>query len=72
MRAYPDWDMKFMDGNDVHFQYKALAGDPLYYSFWERVTFSRDSIVFDNVIEGILGWLNSECFISSYEVSDLL
>ena len=53
MRAYPDWDLKFMDGNDVHFQYKALAGDPLYSAFWERVTDFRQTIVFGNVKEGL-------------------
>ena len=26
MRAYPDWKLKMMTGNDVHFQYKALQG----------------------------------------------
>ena len=31
MRAYPDWNLKMMDGNDVHFQYRALVEkDPLY------------------------------------------
>ena len=31
MRAYPKWKLKMMEGNDVHFQYKALvAKDPLY------------------------------------------
>ena len=53
LRAYPDWDLKFMDGNDVHFQYKALAGDPLYSTFWDRVSVSRDDIVFGNVKEGL-------------------
>ena len=24
MRAYPNWQLKMMSGNDVHFQYKAI------------------------------------------------
>ena len=54
MRAYPDWELKFMDGNDVHFQYKALVEeDPLYSAFWNRVTDFRETIVFGTVKEGL-------------------
>ena len=41
MMAYPDWKLKMMNGNDVHFQYKALvAKDPLY-SGRQIITFIR-------------------------------
>ena len=53
MRAYPDWELKMMHGNDVHFQYKALAGDPLYSAFWDRVVNKREETVFENVKEGL-------------------
>ena len=53
MRAYPDWQLKMMGGNDVHFQYKALAGDPLYSEFWDRVVNKREETVFENVKEGL-------------------
>ena len=53
MRAYPDWQLKMMDGNDVHFQYKALAGDPLYSEFWDRVTNNREEEVFPNIEAGL-------------------
>ena len=38
MRSYPDWNLKFIDGNDIHFIFKAKSGDYLYSEFWERVT----------------------------------
>ena len=28
MRAYPNWQLKMMSGNDVHFQYKAIQVYP--------------------------------------------
>ncbi len=56
MKAYPDWSLKMMSGNDVHFQYKALQGDPLYSQFWDRVINKREETVFNNLQEG-LDWL---------------
>ncbi len=32
MRAYPDWKLKMMTGNDVHFQYKAIQVNILTFS----------------------------------------
>jgi len=53
MRVYPDWKLKMMTGNDVHFQYKALAGDPLYAAFWDRVQNLPEETVFSNLQEGL-------------------
>ena len=53
MLAYPSWKLKMMTGNDVHFQYKALQGDPLYSQFWDRVTNLPEETVFANLPEGL-------------------
>ena len=53
MRSYPDWNLKFIDGNDIHFIVKAKSGDPLYSEFWERVTNKREEHVFQNLEEGL-------------------
>ena len=53
MRSYPDWSLKFVDGNDIHFIVTAKSGDPLYSEFWERVTNMREEHVFQNVEEGL-------------------
>ena len=53
MRSYPDWNLKFIDGNDIHFIVKAKSGDPLYSDFWERVTNKREEHVFQNLEEGL-------------------
>lgn len=37
MKAYPEWKLKMMNGDDVYFQYKALEGDVLYKEFYDRV-----------------------------------
>ena len=42
-----------MTGNDVHFQYKALAGDPLYSKFWNQVVNNPEETVFSNLEEGL-------------------
>ena len=43
-----------MDGNDVHFVYKALSGgDPLYSAYWDQVTEARDEYIFADVSEGL-------------------
>ena len=53
MRSYPDWNLKFIDGNDIHFIVKAKSGDYLYSEFWERVTNFREQHVFQNLEEGL-------------------
>ena len=53
MREYPDWKLKMMNGNDVHFQYKALQGDTLYSEFWDRVTNLPEETVFHTLEEGL-------------------
>ena len=53
MRSYPDWNLKFIDGNDIHFIVKAKSGDYLYSEFWERVTNKREEHVFQNLEEGL-------------------
>ena len=53
MRSYPDWNLKFKDGNDINFKPKADAGDPLYSEFWERVTSNREAHTFQNLEEGL-------------------
>ena len=53
MRSYPDWNLKFKDGNDINFKPKADAGDPLYSEFWERVTRNRKEYTFQNLEEGL-------------------
>ena len=53
MRAYPDWKLKMMTGNDVHFQYKALEGDQLYAEFWDRVLNLPEETVYSNLKEGL-------------------
>ena len=53
MRSYPDWNLKFIDGNDIHFIFKAKSGDYLYSEFWERVTNFREQHVFQNLEEGL-------------------
>ena len=53
MPPYPDWNLKFKDGADVHFKVKADAGDPLYSEFWERVTSNRKENTYKNLEEGL-------------------
>ena len=53
MRAYPSWKLKMMTGNDVHFQYKAVQGDPLYSEFWNRVINKPEETVYSNLQEGL-------------------
>ena len=53
MRSYPDWNLKFKDGNDINFKPKADAGDPLYSEFWERVTRKREAHTFQSLEEGL-------------------
>ena len=48
-----DWNLKFMDGNDVHFVYKALSGDPLYSTYWNEVTEDREEHIFADAKEGL-------------------
>ena len=54
MRSYPDWNLKFLHGNEPHFIIKAKAGDPLYSEFWKRVTISREEQTFQNLEEGLI------------------
>jgi len=42
-----------MNGNDVHFQYKAIQGDPLFAAFWDRVQNKPEETVFQNIEEGL-------------------
>ena len=42
-----------MDGNDVHFVYKALSGDPLYSTYWNEVTEEREEFIFADAKEGL-------------------
>ena len=53
MKSYPDWNLKFVDGNDIHFIVTAKSGDTLYSDFWKRVTNMREEHVFQNVEEGL-------------------
>ncbi|TRY67601.1 hypothetical protein TCAL_05368 [Tigriopus californicus] len=53
MQAYPDYKLLMMDGNDVHFQYKALQGDPDYATFWNRVVNQRAETVVGSLEEGL-------------------
>ena len=53
MRSYPDWNLKFMEGNDVHFFHKAKSGDALYSAFWNRVTDARQEFKYKNAKEGL-------------------
>ena len=53
MKVYPDWKLKMMVGNDVHFQYKAIQGDKLYAEFWDRVINLPDETVFNTLQEGL-------------------
>jgi hypothetical protein len=53
MNEYPDWKLKMMIGNDVHFQYKAAQGDPLYAEFWDRVTNMPEETIFQTLEEGL-------------------
>lgn len=48
-----EWNLKFMDGNDVHFVYKALSGDPLYSTYWNKVMKRRDKHTFASIKEGL-------------------
>ena len=53
MRSYPDWNLKFLNGNEPHFIIKAKSGDPLYSEFWKRVTIRREEQTFQNLEEGL-------------------
>ena len=53
LRSYPDWNLKFKDGDDRSFIVKAKSGDPLYAEFWERVTSNREAYTFQNLEEGL-------------------
>ena len=53
MMSYPDWNLKFKDGNDFFFKVKAKAGDPLYSEFWERVTSNWEEYTYQNLEEGL-------------------
>ena len=58
MRSYPDWNLKFIHGNDLHFIVKAKSGDYLYSEYWERVTKFREQHEFQNLEEGTLWTIN--------------
>ena len=58
MRSYPDWSLKFIHGNDLHFIVKAKSGDYLYSEYWERVTKFREQHEFQNLEEGTLWTIN--------------
>ncbi len=53
MRAHPEWDMIFMDGNEVLFAYLALNGDPDYAAFWERVEADPEDIIYKGQGDGL-------------------
>ena len=53
LRSYPDWNLKFIHGNDIHFIVKAKSGDYLYAEYWERVTNFREQHEFQNLEEGM-------------------
>ena len=63
MRSYPDWNLKFIDGNDIHFIVKAKSGDYLYSEYWERVTNFREQYVFQNLEEGLNSMKNERAVI---------
>jgi hypothetical protein len=67
MRAYPDWKLKMMHGNDVHFQYKAIQGDQLYSAFWDRVTNKPDETIFHTLEEGLDILMKERAVLHTFE-----
>ncbi len=53
IRAYPDWKLMMIKGNDVHYAFRALSGDPDYKAFWDRTKTDPAGSVFDTMEEGM-------------------
>ena len=59
MEEYPTWKLKTRAGEEVFFQARAFAGDPLYVEFLERINNEPEEAVFDTIADG-LNMLRSE------------
>lgn len=53
MRAYPEWNLLMLKGNEVNYVYQALNGDPDYAPFWERTKTRPDSSVVADIAQGV-------------------
>ena len=63
IRAYPDWKLKMMDGNDALFQPRALAGDVDYGAFWKRVEDDPEESIYANIVAGLEDLLEGQYVI---------
>ena len=59
MEEYPTWKLKTRAGEEVFFQARAFAGDPLYVEFLDRINNEPEEAVFDTIADG-LNMLRSE------------
>ena len=53
IRAYDNWKLMMMEGNEVHFVYYVQDGDPDYTEFWDRKLNKPEETVFSAPKQGI-------------------
>ena len=63
IRSYPDWKLQILTGSDALYQPKALAGDPEYMAFWERVESDPEQSIYPNIEEGLKRLLEDQVVI---------
>ena len=53
MKEYPTWKLKSRDGEEVFFQARALAGDPLYVEYLDRINNRPEEAIFSTIADGL-------------------
>ena len=53
IRAYDDWKLMMMDGNEVHFIYYVQDGDPDFVAFWDRKLNKPEETMYGSPEQGI-------------------
>ena len=53
IRAYDDWKLMMMSGNEVHFIYYVQDGDPDFVEFWDRKLNKPEETMYDSPEQGI-------------------
>ena len=53
MKEYPKWKLKSRDGEEVFFQARALAGDPLYVEYLDRINNRPEEAIFSTIADGL-------------------
>ena len=52
-KAYPDWNLIFKDGKQIHFYSRANQGDPDYVEYWARDQADQSETRFGTIQEGM-------------------